>query len=65
MPEAADGEPVRVTATVATGRIAPTIAAGGTSPLVPGDYDLRAVIWIAGFSAHSFARRGGEPFSSR
>ena len=47
------------------GRIAPTIAAGGTAPLVPGDYDLRAVVWLAGFSAHSFVRTGASRASSR
>ena len=60
LPDAADGEPVRP-AIVATARIAPTIGAAGR-PLEPGDYDLRAVIWIAGFSAHSLTRRGKRPF---
>ena len=60
VPDAPDGEPVRP-AIVATARIAPTIAAGGL-PLEPGDHDLRAVIWIAGFSAHSLARRGSGTF---
>ena len=60
VPEGADEEPVRVTATV-EGRIAPTIAAGGTAPLVPGDYDLRAVVWLAGFNAHSFVQHRREP----
>jgi hypothetical protein len=60
LPEAPDGEPVRP-AVVATARIAPTIAAAGR-PLEPGDYELRAVIWIAGFSAHSLARRGKGTF---
>ena len=62
VPEAADDEPVRATVMTA-GRIAPTIAAGGTAPLAPGRYDLRVVVWIAGFTAHSFAQRTGEPFS--
>ena len=60
VPDAPDGEPVRP-AIVATARIAPTIAAGGR-PLAPGDYDLRAVIWIAGFSAHALTRRGSGTF---
>jgi hypothetical protein len=60
VPAAPDGEPVRP-AIVATARIAPTIAAGG-GPLEPGEYDLRAVIWIAGFSAHSLTRRGKGTF---
>jgi poly(ribitol-phosphate) beta-N-acetylglucosaminyltransferase len=60
IPDAPDGEPVRP-AIVATARIAPTIAAGGR-PLAPGDHDLRAVIWIAGFSAHALARRGDGTF---
>jgi glycosyltransferase involved in cell wall biosynthesis len=60
VPEAPDGEPVRPSI-LATARIAPTIAAGGL-PLEPGDYDLRAVLWIAGFSAHSYARRGSGTF---
>ena len=60
VPEAPDGEPVRPSI-VATARIAPTIAAGG-SPLAPGGYDLRAVIWIAGFTGHALARRGGDTF---
>ena len=60
VPEGAEDEPVRVTATV-EGRIAPTIAAGGTAPLVPGDYDLRAVVWLAGFTAHSFVQHRREP----
>ena len=61
VPEAAEGEPVRLTVTVA-GRIAPTIAAGGTAPLAPGAYDLRAVVWLAGFNAHSFTQYRREPF---
>ncbi len=60
VPEAPDGAPVRP-AVVATARIAPTIAGAGR-PLAPGDYELRAVIWIAGFSAHSLARRGKRTF---
>jgi hypothetical protein len=56
------GEPVRPSV-VTAGRIAPTIAAGGTAPLAPGRYDLRVVVWIAGFTAHSFAQRGGEQFT--
>jgi poly(ribitol-phosphate) beta-N-acetylglucosaminyltransferase len=60
VPEAPDGVPVRP-AVVATARVAPTIAAAGR-PLEPGDHDLRAVIWIAGFSAHSLARRGSGTF---
>ena len=61
VPEAADDEPVRATVTV-EGRIAPTIAAGGTAPLAPGAYDLRAVVWLAGFTAHSFTQYRREPF---
>ena len=60
VPEAPDGEPVQPSLW-ATARIAPTIAAGGL-PLEPGDHDLRAVIWIAGFTAHAPARRGSDPF---
>jgi hypothetical protein len=60
VPDAPDGEPVRPVV-VATARLAPTIAAGGR-PLAPGDHDLRAVIWMAGFSAHALARRGEHPF---
>ena len=60
LPDAPDGEPVRP-ALVATARIAPTIAAAGR-PLAPGDYELRAAIWIAGFYAQSPARRGPAPF---
>src|SRR5215210_3681758 len=60
LPAAPDGEPVRP-AVIATARIVPTIAAAGR-PLEPGDYELRAGIWIAGFSAHSRTRRGKGPF---
>jgi hypothetical protein len=60
VPEAPDGEPVRP-AIAATARIAPTIGAAGR-PLEPGDYELRAIIWIAGFSAHSLTRRGKGTF---
>jgi glycosyltransferase involved in cell wall biosynthesis len=60
VPEAPDGEPVRP-AIAATARIAPTIGAAGR-PLEAGDYELRAIIWIAGFSAHSLTRRGKGTF---
>jgi glycosyltransferase involved in cell wall biosynthesis len=60
VPEAPDGEPVRP-AIAATARIAPTMGAAGR-PLEPGDYELRAIIWIAGFSAHSLTRRGKGTF---
>jgi hypothetical protein len=61
VPDAPDGEPVRPTI-AATARIAPTIAAGGAAPLAPGEYDLRGVLWIAGFTAHALARRGDGTF---
>ncbi len=60
LPEAPDDVPVRP-AVVATARISPTIGAAGR-PLEPGEYELRAVIWIAGFSAHSLTRRGQGTF---
>ena len=60
LPDAPDGVPVRP-AVVATARISPTIGAAGR-PLEPGEYELRAVIWIAGFSAHSLTRRGQGTF---
>ena len=59
LPDAADGQPVRPVVRV-MGRIAPTIAAGGTAPLAPGEYVLRAVVWLAGFTAHSYAQRHDE-----
>jgi len=60
LPDAPDGEPVRP-AIAATARIAPTIAAAGR-PLAPGDYELRALIWIAGFAGRAPARRGRKTF---
>jgi glycosyltransferase involved in cell wall biosynthesis len=42
-------------------RVAPTVAAAG-APLPAGDYELRAVVAIAGFSATARARYDGEPF---
>jgi poly(ribitol-phosphate) beta-N-acetylglucosaminyltransferase len=42
-------------------RVAPTVAAGG-APLPAGDYELRAVVAVAGFSATARARHDGEPF---
>ena len=32
------------------------------APLAPGDYDLRAVVWLAGFNAHSFTQYRGDAF---
>ena len=42
-------------------RVAPTVAAAG-APLPAGDYELRAVVAVAGFSATARARHNGEPF---
>jgi poly(ribitol-phosphate) beta-N-acetylglucosaminyltransferase len=42
-------------------RVAPTVAAAG-APLPPGDYELGAVVAVAGFSATARAQLDGEPF---
>src|SRR4051794_7446801 len=45
-------------------RVAPTVAAAG-APLPPGEYELRAVVSIAGFIATTPVRHDGEPFLLR